>query len=106
MTLANHRAIPMKTIRQKLKQVASGMGLAGIFLLAGMAMGGPVELLSTTNVVPANVEVCAPDAASVGAAVEQATDARAAVRSAMRMPYFSFGRMLPRASILSIDLGS
>ena len=50
--------IPMSVLKRKLKQVSSGMGIAALFLMAGMAAGGPVEI---PGKVRADTIVCAPE---------------------------------------------
>ena len=93
----------MKTITRKLKQVASGIGIASLFLVAGMAMGGPVMVpMSGNDAVQSVAKTCVPEnALATPEAQPPVATTKAAASRAMRMPYFSFGNLLPRASVLS-----
>lgn len=96
--------IPMSVLKRKLKQVSSGMGIAALFLMAGMAAGGPVEI---PGKVRADTIVCAPETTAPQARTEAEpeNDTRLAARTAMRMPYFSFGNLLPRSAALINTVG-
>ncbi len=90
--------IPMSVLKRKLKQVASGLAVAALFLAAGIAVGGPAPL-GASAVAQADAAV-APEIEAAPRA-NQNDEARLAASAAMRMPYFSFGRLLPRTAVLA-----
>jgi hypothetical protein len=99
MNLLNTLRIPMSELKRKLKQVASGLSIAAMFLAAGIAIGGPVVAPEKRAI--AQVDAGAATEIETAPQAEQSDSGRLAVSSAMRMPYFSFGKLLPRASVLS-----
>lgn len=90
--------IPMSVLKRKLKQVASGLSIAALFLAAGIAIGGPTISPERCAVAQADAAM-APEVEAVPQA-EQNDEPRLAASAAMRMPYFSFGKLLPRTSVL------
>jgi hypothetical protein len=99
MNLLNTLRIPMSVLKRKLKQVASGLSIAALFLAAGIAIGGP-EIAPEKRAM-AQVDAVMASEIETAPRTEQNESGRLAVSSAMRMPYFSFGKLLPRASVLS-----